>query len=125
MPLNTRLAQAADPIGSINAPVNGMVNPINATTGQLEGMLPFFNSILRLLFISAGLFAFFNLLWAGFMFINAGGDAEYISKVWSKIYMSVIGLVVIVASFLFAAIIGMLMFGNPTALLNPNLGPRP
>lgn len=123
MNLNSLIAQ--DPFGTLNPPVNNMSNtPIDAN-GQLTGIMPFLNSILRLLFIAAGIWVFFNLVWAGFMFINAGGDAEAVAKAWSKIYMSILGLVIIVTSFLVAVIIGMLMFGNPMAILNPSIGPRP
>lgn len=118
----TILAQA-NPFGTLNPPVAGMNAAIDPTTGKLTGLLDFMNNILRLVFVAAGLWVFVNLLMAGFQFINAGGDSEAVATAWAKIYQSFIGLVIIVASFLIAALIGIVMFGNPMAILNPSLGP--
>ncbi|MBL7159551.1 hypothetical protein ISS85_03680, partial [Candidatus Microgenomates bacterium] len=38
------------------------------------GLILFLNVILRLMFVGAGLFAFFNIIIAGFQFISAGGN---------------------------------------------------
>lgn len=120
----TMLAQA-NPFGNLNPPVAGMNSAIDPTTGQLTGLLDFLNNILRLVFIAAGLWVFVNLILAGFQYINAGGDSEAVATAWARIWQSILGLVIIVASFLVAAIIGIVMFGNPMAILNPSLGPVP
>ena len=94
--------------------------------GVFSGLVPFLNNILRLVFVIAGLFAFFNLIIAGFGFMSAGGDPKGIEKAWSKIWQSLIGLLIIVGSFLLAAIFGQLLFGSPTAILQPVIwGPSP
>lgn len=85
------------------------------------GLVPFLNNILRLIFVIAGLFALFNLIIAGFGFMTAGGDPKAIEKAWSKIWQSLIGLIIIVASFLLAAIFGYLLFGDPMAILQPKI----
>lgn len=121
--LFTSFIAQANPFGTLNPPVAGMNSAINSTTGELTGLLDFMNNILRLVFVAAGLWVFVNLLMAGFQFINAGGDSEAVATAWAKIYQSFIGLVIIIASFLIAAIIGIVMFGNPMAILRPSLGP--
>lgn len=95
--------------------------PPTAYGGVFSGLVPFLNNILRLIFVIAGLFAFFNLIIAGFGFMSAGGDPKAIEKAWSKIWQSLIGLLIIVASFLLAAIFGYLLFGDPTAILKPKI----
>ncbi len=85
------------------------------------GFVPFLNNILRLIFVVGGLFAFFNLILGGFGFLSAGGDAKAIEKAWGKIWQSLVGLILIVGSFVLAAIFGYLLFGNATTILNPKL----
>jgi hypothetical protein len=53
--------------------------------------------------------------------MTAGGDPKNFSKAWDRIWQTLMGLMVIVASFLLAAIIGILFFKNPTAILQPTL----
>lgn len=84
-----------------------------------KGLIPFANNILRIFFIVSGLYGLINILVAGFLFMQAGGDAKQIEKAWGRIWQSFVGLLILVASFLIAAIIGIVIFGNPTALLNP------
>lgn len=116
------LLAAADPIGAVTAPSGIFSTPaINPTTGQLTGVMVLGNSLLKVVFVVAGLFAFLNLILAGFSFISSGSDPKAITKAMDKIYYTLIGLVIVVCSFLLAAIIGMLLFGSPTAILNPKL----
>lgn len=98
-------------------PFFGPVTPPTDYGGVFIGLVPFLNNVLRLIFVIAGLFAFFNLIIAGFGFMTAGGDAKAIEKAWSKIWQSLMGLLIIVASFLLAAIFGYLLFGDPGAIL--------
>lgn len=115
--LVTLLAQA-DPIGKIVPPES---IPSAVENGIPVGVISLINLFLRLIFIAAGLWAFFNVILAGFDFINAGGDPKKVSQAWEKIYKSGMGLVIIVSSFLVAAVLGMLLFKDPGAILNPKL----
>lgn len=69
--------------------------------------------------IIAGLWAFINLLIAGFQFITSSGNPDSISAAWKRIYMSLIGLILIVGSFALAAIVSQIIFGKPTAIFDP------
>ena len=116
------LAAAGDnPIGVISPMVKG---PAGITAGgELTGFVAIFNIVLRILFIVGGVMALLNIVIAGISFINAGGDPKKVAQAWEKIWMSFVGLVIIVSSFLIAAIIGILLFGDPTYVLNPKLTP--
>ena len=120
MNLLTLLAQA-DPIGKITRP-SFLPDDAVSADGQLTGVMVFINNILRLVFIVAGIWAFFNLVLAGFKFLSAGGDPKAVAAAWESIWKSAIGLIIIVSSFLFAAILGMILFDDPGAILNPTLG---
>lgn len=108
-----------DPIGCISPPPF-ITSAINAS-GELTGVTAFLNSILKLVFIVAGIWAFLNIILAGFGFMTAGGDPKKFTQAWDRIWQTLFGLTIIVASFLIAALIGILLFKNPTAILKPKL----
>ncbi|MCX6791740.1 MAG: hypothetical protein NT149_01750 [Candidatus Gottesmanbacteria bacterium] len=85
------------------------------------GLILFLTNILRLVFVAAGMFAFINLILAGFQFMGAGGDSKAIEKAWGKIWQSLMGLILVVGSFALAALFGYLLFGNAGFILNPKI----
>jgi hypothetical protein len=101
--------------GSISNPIQGYENL------QDGGLIAFISNIIKFVTIAAGLFAFINLILAGFTYISAGSDAKKTAEAWSKIYMSLIGLVIIVGSYALAAIVGALLFHDPSAILSPKI----
>lgn len=113
---------ADDPIGGITPPGTGLLaTPPIDSTGKFTGIVSLLNSFLKLIFIAAGLWGFFNIIFAGFSFMNAGGDPKNITKAWDKIWQSIVGLLIIVLSFLLAAIIGIILFRDPMYILQPSL----
>lgn len=109
-----------DPIGQISPIIN---TPGVTSTGELTGIVILINTALRIIFIVAGIYAFFNIVIAGLSFIGAGGDPKKVAQAWEKIWQSFLGLVIIVSSFILAAIVGIILFGDPTYILNPKLTP--
>jgi hypothetical protein len=105
--------------GEVENPIEGYGD--YAEAGEGMGLVGFISNVIRFLTIAAGLFAFLNLLLAGFQFITAGGDPENIAKAWDKIWYSLIGLVIIVASFTIAALLGWLIFRDAGAILQPTI----
>jgi hypothetical protein len=109
-----------DVIGGITPPP-----PFQGGTGQYggyqTGLIAFFNNIVRLLIVIGGIWAFINLILAGYGFLGAGDDPKKMEAAWQKIWQSMIGLLFILGSFVLAAIFGYLLFGNPTAILKPKI----
>lgn len=89
--------------------------------GKIFGLIAFANNLLKLVIIIAGIFALLNLIIAGFQFMTAGGDPKAVGRASSKIWQSLIGLLIVAASFLLAAIFGWLLFGDPLAILRPTI----
>jgi len=85
------------------------------------GFIKFFNNLIRLLIVVGGLWAFLNLVLAGYSFLGAGEDPKKMEGAWAKIWQSMIGLLFILGSFVLAAIFGYLLFGDPRAILNPKI----
>ncbi len=115
---------ADDIVGSVTNPLPAQYkNIIGGGTGG--GLILFMSNILRLVFVVAGIFAFFNFIVAGFQYMNAGGDAKSVSAAWDRIWQSLMGLVIIIGSFAMAALMGQVFFGNPNAILSPTIyGPN-
>ena len=90
-------------------------------TGAGGGLVGFLNNIIRLLIVVGGLFAFLNLILAGYGFLSAGDDPKKMGAAWQKIWQSMMGLLFILGSFVLAAIFGYLLFGNAGAILNPKI----
>lgn len=108
-------AAADSVVGTITVP--GGVPSEVGKTGD------FFSAIVRLFMIMAGIFSLWQFLSGGFQFISSGGDKGKITEATQKITMSIIGLVTMTGSFILIAIVSQLLFGNPTAILNPNITP--
>jgi len=90
-----------------------------------EGLLKFANNLLKLAVVVAGIFAFLNIIFAGYSYMSAGGDPQKIGKATEKIWQSLIGLLLVAGSFVLAAIFGQLIFGDWSAILSPKIyGPE-
>ena len=114
--------EVKDIIGGVTPP--GAIKKFSPT-GDPEGLIKLFNNILRLLIVGAGIFALLNFILAGYQFISANGDPKLINLAWAKIWQSMVGLLIIAISFAFAALLGQLLFGSPTAILKPSIyGPE-
>lgn len=103
----------------------GQISPppgiANYAGGGVQGIVLFANNILKLIIVIGGIMTFLNILLAGVAFITAAGDPKRIEQAWTKIWQSILGLVIIAGSFVIAAIIGWVLFGNATAILSPKI----
>ena len=107
--------------GPIELPAMFKYPGIAATADRPGGLVQFLNNIVRLLIAAGGIFAFFNLVLAGFGFLSAGDDPKAMARAWQKIWQSMLGLLFIIGSFVLAAIFGWLLFGNAGAILQPKI----
>lgn len=114
-----KLAQA-NPFGEIPIPSPlAKFGAVDATDASGIGNL--LNLFLQLLILGAGLFALFNFILAGYMFLSAGDDSKKIEGAWAKIWQSALGLAFAAGSFVLAAIFGWLIFGDFRAIINPQI----
>jgi hypothetical protein len=107
--------------GPVTNPYTGEYQGTADKNGEINGLIFFFTNILRLFFLLAGIFALLKIIIAGFGFISAGGEPKKIEQAWVNIWQSIVGLLIIVSSFVMAAIIGQLFFGNPLFIISPEL----
>lgn len=85
------------------------------------GLPAFFSNVLKIVFIGAGIFAFLNIIFAGFLYMSANGDKQKIEKASLSINMSILGLLVMVAAGVLTGILSFLLFGSATAILKPKI----
>ena len=81
----------------------------------------FFTPLVYLIIIIASIWAFFQFLLGGLGYITAAGDAKKVQEAQTKILNAIIGLVIIAASFILAALIGQLFFGRWDFILSPTI----
>lgn len=85
------------------------------------GLIDFLSNIIKLIAVGGGLFSLINLILAGLGYISASGDPKKTAAAWSKIWMSLVGLLIIVSSFVLAAVFGYIFFGKWSAILAPQI----
>ena len=88
--------------------------------GSVQSGLPLLiTNAVRLITIGGGIWMFFNLIIAGFMYISSNGEAEKINKAWAMIWQSLFGLLIIVSAFAITGVISQLLFGDAGTILKP------
>ncbi|MEO8581545.1 MAG: hypothetical protein ABI425_03085 [Patescibacteria group bacterium] len=106
--------------GTIQAPPGVASYQTGLAAGQI-GIVVFASNIIKLITVIAGIWSLFNLIMAGFKYITASNDVKAVETAWQSIYMSLIGLVIIVSSFTITAVASFVIFGDPTFILNPKI----
>ena len=85
------------------------------------GILVFASKLLKLVNIVAGLLIFVNFVSAGYTYITSAGNTSLYTEIKEKLTFSVVGIVIIVAAYTGAALLGLIFFGDPSFILNPDL----
>ncbi|SRR5258708_7096946 len=104
--------------GTVNAPP-GVSKFSTGTNG--EGLIVFASNLIKLITIIAGLFGLFNIISAGYTFLSSEGSPKAAEEAGNKLFMSLIGLIIIVGSFAITAIVSLILFGDATYILNPKI----
>lgn len=110
-------------VGTINTTL------YNTSYGNIDtegkGLALFISNVLRLFFVVAGILALFNFVLAGFQYMTSGGDSKKMEQAWSRIWLSLVGLLLMVGSFAIAGLFGWLLFKDPLFMLRPTIyGPN-
>ena len=111
-----------NPIGTIDKPE--AVANFDTVGGIGEGdigVLFFFSRMISYITVIAGIWSFFNLILAGYTYVTSSGNAQNHTTVRDKITMSILGMILIVAVYAIAGILGTVFFGNSLYFLNPTI----
>ncbi|MBU1085303.1 MAG: hypothetical protein ABIJ43_00460 [Candidatus Beckwithbacteria bacterium] len=113
----TLLATAQDFFGNIEPPPG--VDKYGSQ--DATGLIFLFNNILKAIIFIGAAWTLINFIIAGIQYIGSSGKPELVKSASSKIWISLLGLVIIASSIALAALIGLIFFGDSTAILNPKI----
>lgn len=119
---NPVMAAESSVFGEIEAPAG--VAELNTQAGETSnniGLLIFVSNMIKVASIVAGIWVLFNFIFAGFTYISASGDSGAYAKIGEKLALSATGLLLIVAAYTIAGILGLLIFGDATYIINPQI----
>lgn len=105
------------------APIFGNITHPAAITGINAQTLPgkLVQRTISIFILAAGVYALFNLIFAGYDFISAGDDAKKVAGAWSKITNTFLGIAVALGSVALLAIFSKLLTGEYGTFLKPSL----
>lgn len=95
--------------------------PALAAYQSSGGLIVFISNAIKLAVIVGGLLALFNIVTAGYTYLTAAGDSKAHEKVMSKLTQSLWGIVIMILAPAFMALVGFLMFKNPSYFLSPTI----
>ncbi len=123
--LSSLIAQAdADVFGEVTAP-QGVAQYNDAAGASGIGLILFISNMIKFGAVIAGIWVLFNFITAGYEYITSAGDTGAHKKVQEKLTTSVIGLVLIVTAYTIAGLLGLIIFGDASYILNPKIcGPQ-
>lgn len=114
-----------DVFGRLEAPPGTERFQAQMEDSQDIALILFLSRMITLAAVVAGLWVFLNVILAGYHYIFAGGDSGTHTKVKDYLTNSALGILLILTAYTIAAILGLLIFGDATFILNPVLeGPR-
>lgn len=108
-------------VGTITDPWGRLKVPGYAGSAQGQGLITLLNNILRTMVALAGVWALINLITAGYGFMSAEGNPEKMTQAWSKIWQTLLGLLIVAGSYGLAALFGYLIYQDATAILSPKI----
>ena len=76
------------------------------------GVALFLGNILKLIQVVGAIYALFNFVLAGLSYMSAGGDPKKIADASQKIYLSIIGIAVMMSVMVLAAILSSILYGD-------------
>ena len=103
-------------LGNIEAPIAD--NPyFKAENG--DGLFILLNNVFKLAGAIAGIFFVVQIILAGYGFLSASGDPKKAEAAFTKIWQSLIGLLIVSGAFVLASFIGKILGLND--ILNPTI----
>lgn len=83
------------------------------------GLTRFISRIIVIFYILAGLYVLFNLIMAGYLYVQGG--QQNTAAAWAKIWQSLMGLIIVAAAVLLTAVVSWFVFGDPRFILSPDI----
>lgn len=101
--------------------VVGTLNPPESVIKRTADVGNFMSAIISFIVVIAGVYALWQLLTGGLGYITSNGDKAKVQEASQKMLMAILGLFIIAASFIIAAVVSRLLFGDSNVIFNPVL----
>lgn len=107
----------AESLGTIGGGSGGELGPFAGKTisNPIDTLTGYISSIVGMLTIFASIWFLFMLLFAGYEWISAGGDAKKVASARDRITHAFVGLVIVVGAWSLLAVVGQ-FFGFDTLM---------
>lgn len=118
------LSVLSSPVSFVNAQLDFDLNNPGGTANEISNIrIPdLLRTGIQVILASAGLVAFFMLLWGGVQWIMAGGDKEGTEKARKRITSALIGLAIVFSAYALIFIMQALFGINPIDIYIPKVG---
>lgn len=83
-----------------------------------DGPLKFFNNVLNFAIVLAGVFTLVNFILSAYNYLSSNGEPQKITNAGNLFLKSIIGLAIVGSTFVIAGLIGLILYKNPTALID-------
>lgn len=93
-------------------------NPTKYPSTGGSGLFSFFSNLLKLAGVIAGIILIVQLIMGGYDYLNASGDPKKAEVAWTKIWQSLVGILIVSGAMVLAGVVGRL-FGID--ILNPTI----
>lgn len=125
-PVSAQLVNQEPGPGTTDGP-GGLTNPAIGTLGQNTGgqatsgglFVRYFITLWSAFITVGGLAVILMFLWGALDWITAGGESSKVATARQKIINAIIGLIILVASFVIINFMGFLFFGDNFNILSP------
>jgi uncharacterized membrane protein len=97
------------------------VDLINQDAGGNIGIILFISNMIKLFTMLGGLFVIINIVLAAFLYITKGDSSDSHDKVRNRFTMSVIGILLMIAAYSIAGLVGLIFYRDPTFILSPKI----
>lgn len=81
-----------------------------------QGLFLLISNLFKVAGSIAGLFFLVQIVTAGFAYMSANGDPKKTEAAWTKIWQSLIGIIIVASAFVISSVIGLLLHID---ILNP------
>lgn len=116
VPTKTPTPAASTPAKAEVSSISALQSLIPGSNISIAGKIPV---VISYLFIIIALCAFLSLIYSGFMYITAGGDASQVEKAHKNITWAITGIIISLLSYLIVLLVPVLIIrGLPTGSTN-------
>lgn len=96
-----------------NSVIGQIDPPDNSPYFEDGGIFVLISNILKFAGTIAGIFFVIQIILAGFAYMSANGDPKKTEAAWTKIWQSLIGIIIVASAFVIASVIGSFLGIDP------------